>query len=165
MSTPAKKTVPTLAELNKKDDVDKDTPEDEQSLRNQLNKSNTDNDDLRQRLEDAEKQIEELKNSKDIRKTPNELSAETPDETRARYGINTDITDEDANNPRVQVYKDTYVNEVPSGTHLHPDIAKDLLSRGITRPTSDAAIVTRTVYDYDYADPPAEVAAETENSK
>lgn len=164
MSTPAKKAVPSLAELTNKKDNDS-TVENEQSLRDQLNKSNIENDDLRQRLESAEKQIEELKNSKDIRKTPNELSAETPDETHARYGIDTKITAEDADNPRVQVYRDTHVNEVPSGTHLHPDIAKDLMNRGITYPGSDAAIVTRTVYDYDYADPPAEVAAGTEVEK
>lgn len=85
-------------------------------------------------------------------KTPAELAAETPDETAARYGVDTTITDEDAENPRVQVYKDTPVIQVPSGTHLHPDIAKDLLNRGISQNTTDSAQVSRVVHgDYDFA--------------
>lgn len=86
-------------------------------------------------------------------KTPAELAAETPAETQARYGIDQSVTDEDADNPRVQVYRDTIVNQVPSGTHLHPDIAKDLLNRGIAETTTDSAQVKRTVVDsYDFAE-------------
>lgn len=83
-------------------------------------------------------------------KTPAELAAETPDETAARYNLNTAITEEDAANPRVQVYSDTHVHQVPSGTHLHPDIAKDLLNRGISQHTTDIGQVKRTIMD-DYA--------------
>lgn len=85
-------------------------------------------------------------------KTPAELAAETPDQTAARYGIDPTITDEDAENPRVQVYRDTKVNQVPSGTHLHPDIAKDLLNRGISEQHTDNAQVRRvTTEGYDFA--------------
>jgi hypothetical protein len=85
-------------------------------------------------------------------KTPAELAAETPRETENRYGIDQTVTDEDADNPRVQVYRDTHVNQVPSGTHLHPDIAKDLLNRGISEQHTDNAQVKRTVTEaYDFA--------------
>jgi hypothetical protein len=78
-------------------------------------------------------------------KTPAELSSETPDETAARYGVDTTITDEMADNPNIQLYRDTHVNQVPSGTHLHPDIAKDLLNRGISEQHTDNAQVKRTI--------------------
>lgn len=85
-------------------------------------------------------------------KTPAELAAETPDETAARYGIDQTITKEDAENPRVQVYEDTQVKQVPSGTHLHPDIAKDLMNRGISELGTDNAQVRRMVTDtHDFA--------------
>jgi len=85
-------------------------------------------------------------------KTPAELAAETPDETAARYGISTEMSEEDLDNPRVQVYRDTLVNQVPSGTHLHPDIAKDLKNRGIAEQHTDNAQVKRTIVDaYDFA--------------
>lgn len=85
-------------------------------------------------------------------KTPAELAAETPDETAARYNVDTSITEEDAANPRVQVYKDTQVRQVPSGTHLHPDIAKDYANRGISQNTTDSAQVKREVVEtYDFA--------------
>lgn len=81
-------------------------------------------------------------------KTPAELAAETPAQTASRYGIDQSVTDEDANNPRVQAYRDTHVNQVPAGTHLHPDIAKDMLNRGISEMHTDNAQVKRTVTEY-----------------
>ena len=81
-------------------------------------------------------------------KTTAELAAETPAQTAARYGIDQTISDEDANNPNVQVYRDTRVNQVPSGTHLHPDIAKDMLSRGISEQHTDNAAVKRMSTEY-----------------
>ena len=86
-------------------------------------------------------------------KTPAELSGETPEETAARYNITTEITDEDADNPRVQVYDDTRVNQVPSGTHLHPDIAKSAQNRGIAEMHTDNALVRHpdTAPTYDFA--------------
>lgn len=84
-------------------------------------------------------------------KTPAELAAESPDEAAARYGTR-EVTDEDLKNPNVQVYPDSGVRQVPSGTHLHPDIAKDLLNRGISENTTDSAQVKRTVTnEYDFA--------------
>lgn len=105
-----------------------------------------------------------------LNKTPNELAAETPDEAAERYGIDTSITKEDADNPRVQVYEDTHVRQVPSGTHLHPDIAKDLMNRGISTPSTDMGQVSRpAAVEYDFA-PDAEtndkfVKEEKEESK
>lgn len=85
-------------------------------------------------------------------KTPAELAAETPRETENRYGVAQKVSDEDLDNPRVQVYRDTLVNQVPSGTHLHPDVAKDLLNRGISEQHTDNAQVKRMVTDsYDFA--------------
>lgn len=85
-------------------------------------------------------------------KTPSELAAESADEAAARYGVDTSITKEDADNPRVQVYEDTRVYQVPSGTHLHPDVAKDLQNRGISSHTTDSAQVSRTIsHEYDFA--------------
>lgn len=82
-----------------------------------------------------------------LNKTPAELSTETPEDTAKRYDIDTSVTDEDAENPRVQVYKDTVVKQVPSGTHLHPDIAKDLMNRGISAPSTDNAVVKREIVE------------------
>lgn len=88
----------------------------------------------------------------DANKTPAELAAESPEEAAVRYNIDNTISDEDADNPRVQVYRDTLVNQVPSGTHLHPDIAKDHLNRGIAEQTTDSAQVKRQIIDtYDFA--------------
>jgi hypothetical protein len=85
-------------------------------------------------------------------KTPEELSSETPDETATRYGITNEVSKEDIANPRVQVYADTVVKQVPSGTHLHPDVAKSLHNYGIAERTTDSAQVKRTITEtYDFA--------------
>jgi hypothetical protein len=85
-------------------------------------------------------------------KTPAELSQESADETAARYNINTDVTQEQIDNPRIQIYKDTVVKQVPSGTHLHPDVAKDLANRGISLQGTDNAQVQRWAIDtHDFA--------------
>lgn len=88
-----------------------------------------------------------------MNKTPAELASETPEETAKRYGISTEVTKDDADNPRVQVYSDTQVKQVPSSTHLHPDIAKDLLNRGVSEQHTDNAYVKRVVTEVqDFAD-------------
>jgi hypothetical protein len=85
-------------------------------------------------------------------KTPAELASETPDEAAARYGIDETVSEQDLENPRVQVYKDTVLKQVPSGTHLHPDVAKDMQNRGIQQQTTDTAQVSRMVtHEYDFA--------------
>lgn len=85
-------------------------------------------------------------------KTPSELAAETPDEAEQRYGKGPEPTEEDLDNPQIQVYRDDVVKQVPSGTHLHPDIVKDLTQRGIAGHRTDNAQVVRQINDgYDFA--------------
>jgi hypothetical protein len=88
----------------------------------------------------------------DTSKTPDELATETPDETASRYDITDKVNEGDVDNPRVQIYADTVVKQVPSGTHLHPDIAKDLHNYGIAARTTDSAQVKRTITEtHDFA--------------
>ena len=85
-------------------------------------------------------------------KTPAELSQETPDETASRYNIKETAHDDVVENPRVEVSYDDYVKQVPSSTHLHPDIAKDPHNRGISAPTTDIGQVVRGgVVEFDHA--------------
>lgn len=84
-------------------------------------------------------------------KTPNEMAHETPDESKRRHNIDTTINEEDLDNPNVQVYRDKNYEQIPSGTHLHPDIVKDLENRGITQHTTDAAVVRRTIEEQVFA--------------
>lgn len=83
-------------------------------------------------------------------KTPAELAAETPAQTEARYGApaNGVATDEDLDNPNTMASRRDLVNQVPSGTHLHPDVAKDLMNRGIQEQHTDNAGVKRTSTEY-----------------
>ncbi len=105
----------------------------------------------------------------DLTKTPNELAAETPKETADRYSIDdyTTVTETDEKNPRVEYSHDDYIAQVPSGTHLHPDIAKDLANRGISAPTTDNAQIRRgdTFVGYDFADPSPVVDEEEKDAK
>lgn len=136
----AKKTVPALKDLGKKDN----TPEveEEEFDRDEDYTDETVGDDF----------LSPNVTSTIPNKTPAELSSETPEETAQRYGIDTKVTQEDIDNPRVQVYKDTRVVQVPSGTHLHPDIAKDLYNRGIAEMHTDNAMVRHEVVStYDFA--------------
>ena len=164
--TPAKKAVPSLAELDKKDDdkvVQEKVPEMEQHQTDLISDGINTDSDLDSNEEPEFDRDEDYDDNDDVflsphvvsatpNKTPAELASETPDEAAARYGINTTITDEDAENPRVQVYEDTVVAQIPSGTHLHPDIAKDLYNRGISRVGTDNAQVSRTLNaGYDFA--------------
>lgn len=164
-STSAKKSAPSLSSfLDKKDDRDKgveNQPVEESNENTSVNEDNfeTDNNaETDKNTEVKEKEYPTVEKEGPFlsdqvvgtvpNKTPAELSAETPDETASRYGIDQSITKEDADNPRVQAYRDTHVNQVPSGTHLHPDIAKDLLNRGISEQHTDNAQVKRTVTEY-----------------
>lgn len=127
MSTPAKKAAPALKDLlgGKKDDADTNETS---GLSNSVVHDTT------------------------TSKTPDELAAMTPDETIERYDINTETSQEDIDNPRVQVYSDTVIKQVPSGTHLHPDIAKSVQNYGIQDRTTDSAQVKRTITEtYDFA--------------
>ncbi len=87
-----------------------------------------------------------------INKTPEGLATETPEEAAARYHIDTEVTEEDDENPRVEYFK-TEAKQVPAGTHLHPDVAKDVMQKGISHHTTDSAQVVREVsVGYDFAD-------------
>jgi hypothetical protein len=92
-------------------------------------------------------------NLKDLLKTPNEMASETPKETEERYNIDNTVTETDENNPRVEWSESDYIAQVPSGTHLHPDIAKDLANRGISAPTTDIGQIRKgdTFIGFDFA--------------
>lgn len=79
----------------------------------------------------------------ELRKTPNQLAAETPEETAERYGIDPEVPEENLDNPNIQVHREDYYKQVPSSTHLHPDIAADPQNRGITEPSTDVAQLKR----------------------
>lgn len=85
-----------------------------------------------------------------IDKTPAELSAETADETAARYNISSEIPDDVANDPNVQVYADNKDFQIQGGTHVHPDIAKDNYNRAVGSP-NNSVMTTRTVSENVYA--------------
>lgn len=86
-------------------------------------------------------------------KTPDEMSTEPPRETAERYNITNEVSEADVKNPRVQIYSDTVIKQVPSGTHLHPDVAKSLHNYGIADRTTDSAQVKRSITEtHDFAD-------------
>lgn len=152
--TPAKKATPSLASIIN-DEESRDTSMDPvQPVDSEAKEVEDPNLDVDENYEDEKDhpfmspEVVHMASNK----TPAELVAETPEETAKRYNIDNRISDEDADNPRVQVYRDTLVNQVPSGTHLHPDVAKDLLNRGIAEQHTDNAQVKRVITDtYDFA--------------
>lgn len=75
-------------------------------------------------------------------KTPFDLSSETPDETKERYGISDEIPDAVDKNPNVNVSADMGNFQIPGGTHLHPDIAKDRYNRNLDGAGAETASVT-----------------------
>lgn len=83
---------------------------------------------------------EEAKEVKEVKptaeKTPDQVAAETPEESAARYGIDT---------------SKLKAKQVPSGTHLHPDVVESMLSVPGSQMT-DNAQVQRVVSDgYEFA--------------
>ncbi len=84
-----------------------------------------------------------------INKTPAELSAETPAETAKRFGISDEIPDDVHDNPNVKATRDNRNYQIPGGTHLHPDVAKDNYNRSIGGRTEHGEVTmmtTQTVY-------------------
>lgn len=161
MATPAKKTTPPKLEdlVKSKSDEEENKKVDSSSASSDSSQeSNSSNSVNEEELNEANNEDNRDKEDKLFlssqvtstvpNKTPAELAAETPDETAARYDIQDRATDEDFDNPNVQVYRDDVVKQVPSGTHLHPDIAKDLQNRNISDNTTDSAQVTRRVTEY-----------------
>lgn len=92
-----------------------------------------------------------LENKVNVTKTPNELAAETPQETQERYGINDEVPDDVHDNPNVTIDRDNRVPQIPGGTHLHPDVAKETYNSSLGVPT-EAGLVTRSVGKSVYAD-------------
>jgi hypothetical protein len=90
------------------------------------------------------------KSSNVIDKTPADLAAESPAESQKRFGINDEVPDDVHNNPNIQVRKDDGVQQIASGTHLHPDVARDHYNRSVGHQPENSA-VTRTVTEYAYA--------------
>lgn len=91
------------------------------------------------------------KNVNVIDKTPADLAAESPAASQRRYGINDEVSDDVHNNPNIQVRKDEGVQQIPSGTHLHPDVARDNYNRSIGLQPENGA-VTRNVTEFAYAE-------------
>lgn len=78
-----------------------------------------------------------------INKTPADLAAETPQQTAKRFGISDEVPDDVHNNPNVEISRDNRIQQVASGTHLHPDVARDTYNSSLSRP-SEAGHVTMT---------------------
>jgi len=84
-----------------------------------------------------------------LNKTPAELASETPEESAARYNISSEIPDAVDENPNVEVYRDSGAKQIPSGTHLHPDVAKDNYNRALKGGTENATtsrVISQAVY-------------------
>jgi hypothetical protein len=136
--TPAKKATPSLASMVNKENEEPTTVAPENVEAVQPVDSEVEDPNL-----DADENYEDEKNDPFLspavvatvpNKTPAALAAETPEETSARYGV-------------------TAEGQVPSGTHLHPDVAEDYAKRGVNVRTTDSAQVTRqgAVDIYDFA--------------
>ncbi len=169
MTPPAKKAVPSLSDLTKKNSTseveENNTPEVEGDRNNKpVLEPASKSSELTTSDENDAKTEKEENNSDDStpplsenvvstvpNKTPAELAAETPDESAARYGIDRTITDEDDKNPRVEASHENLFPQIPSGTHLHPDIAKSTQNRGIGTTTENASF-SQAVVGYDYAE-------------
>lgn len=171
MPTPAKKAVPSLSDLVGKDDSKEDsktakeeskdvnTPE---TIESEENKSV----DVQQPGKPVDKQAGKLHdNDKDdfvnpdgvtltggpnvINKTPADMSAETAEESAKRFGISDEIPEDVANNPNVQFYGDNKNYQIPGGTHLHPDVARDNYNRSldpVNHSTQSSRVVTELVF-------------------
>jgi len=80
-----------------------------------------------------------------INKTPADMSAETPKETQQRYGISDEVPKEVDENPNVMAHAAMGNYQIPSGTHLHPDIARDNYNRAVGTGTERGEVqVART---------------------
>lgn len=83
-----------------------------------------------------------------INKTPADLAAETPEQSARRYGIGSEVPEDVIKNPNVQQFGDANF-QIPSGTHLHPDVARDNYNRSLQGGTESGAttrVITSNVY-------------------
>lgn len=85
-----------------------------------------------------------------IDKTPADLAAETNQEQAERYGIDGEISDQDNDNPAVDRNRDNVQPEIISGTHLHPDLARDYKYQDVG---TENGTYTRQVVETAYAEP------------
>jgi hypothetical protein len=154
--TPAKKATTSLSDLVGKNKEGKDVKDDNLENETEENKEAKDPGYLEDEAAKNDKENDQYLSpavvSTNPNKTPAQLAAESADETAARYNIEDKVSEEDLKNPRVQVYEDTRLRQIPSGTHLHPDVALDYQNRGIAAPGTDNAQVRRMITDtYDFA--------------
>lgn len=77
-----------------------------------------------------------------IDKTPADISSETPAETQKRYGISDEVPDDVHNNPNVTATRDNRDFQIPGGTHVHPDVARDNYNRMVGGRPSESGQVT-----------------------
>jgi hypothetical protein len=155
-NTPVENDTPVNDDKNNSDASSDKTVDDNKDQDNNTVTGLTDKDTIKKDDSDTN-EVSGLSNSvvhdTSTNKTPDELSSESPKETAERYGIDNKVTKKDIANPRVQVYSDTVLMQVPSGTHLHPDIAKSAQNYGIAERTTDSAQVKRMITDtYDFAE-------------
>src|SRR5215203_5805242 len=102
-NTPAKKAVPSLSDLTKKKD------DETQKVNNDnLHDENKPNETNLRTHEETKKDagLSPAVTSTVPNKTPAELSAESPKETAERYGIDNTLDDTNADDPRIQRYRE-----------------------------------------------------------
>lgn len=80
-----------------------------------------------------------------INKTPAGLAAETPEETARRYGITDEVPEDVHNNPNVVATNDNRNFQIPSGTHVHPDVAKDNYNRIVGGRTENGEVTVNHI--------------------
>jgi hypothetical protein len=86
-----------------------------------------------------------------INKTPADMSAETPEMSQQRYGISDEIPDDVIKNPNI-TEDGKSARQIASGTHLHPDVARDTYNRSLERTGgSENAAVTTSGYKLAFA--------------
>lgn len=64
-----------------------------------------------------------------INKTPFDMSAESAAETMERYGYSDQVPQELIDNPNVETIHLMKNYQIPGGTHIHPDVARDNYNR------------------------------------
>lgn len=85
-----------------------------------------------------------------INKTPADISAESAEETMRRYGYSDEVPQELIDNPNVETDRLMKNYQIPGGTHLHPDVARDNYNR-IVGGRVEHGNVQRTVNEQVYA--------------
>ncbi len=151
MTPPAKRAAAkdqNLSDLLKNKNSEVDTPDDDGSLEDAAAQDEAPEDEHKLVSEDPVV-VEQYGKKFHFDKTPADLAAETPEESAARYGLNSEVPDDVAKDPNVQVSKDYNLMRPSGGTHLHPDIARDNYNRPLS--IGETGVVTRTVSEHVFA--------------